>query len=587
MRKIMTLALGVTLLAACAPGEVTLKDALEGKFLIGCALNEAQIRQLDAKGDSVFLKHFNAAEPENCLKSCEIMPAWGTYNWELADAYVDFCERHGITCIGHCLTWHSQCTPDYCYDSEGRLLSADSLKIRMKEYISTVVGRYKGRIKGWDVVNEAILEDGSYRRSPFWQILGGEFIPWSFECAHEADPDCELYINDYAMHESAKLDKYIEIVNDMLSRGLRVDAVGFQGHIGMDYPGLSVYERHLRRVKEETGLDVCITELDMSIQPTLTRSADLGDMSFTDAMKVPEIRDKWMAKMNPWPDGVPAERVEAWNERFASFWEMFLRNSDIIRRVNVWGVCDLDSWKNGWPVPERQDSPLFVGRDYALKPFLQDFIARKGAPRPLAVALSFDDGPNNTITPQVLDLLEQYGIPASFFVIGRNVGDETADVMKRAVSLGCDIENHSFNHPYMSRLTESEMISEISATDSLIVKYVGAEPRFFRPPYIDTNALLHSTVDKTFICGYSCHDWDPAVSAEARVDLVMDHIRDGLIILLHDGSGNQPTVEALKTIIPTLLDRGCRFMTVPGLFEAKGLTPEPHDGIVYSTVINK
>ena len=374
MRKIIPLALSVALLASCAPKEVTLKSALDGKFLIGCAINEAQIRELDAKGDSVFLKHFNAAEPENCLKSCEVMPKWGTFEWELADAYVDFCERHGIVCIGHCLTWHSQCTPDYCYDAEGNLLTPDSLKTRMKEYISTVVGRYKGRIKGWDVVNEAIMEDGSYRQSPFWQILGGEFIPWSFQCAHEADPDAELYINDYAMHEPAKVAKYIEIVKDLQARGLRIDAVGFQGHIGMDYPDIDLYESHVQKVAAETGLDICFTELDMSIQPTLTRSADLGEMSFTEAMKIPEIRDRWMAKMNPWPDGVPQERQDEWNARYNEFWQMFLRNADIIRRVNVWGVCDTDSWKNGWPIPERQDSPLLVDRNYELKPFLKEFL---------------------------------------------------------------------------------------------------------------------------------------------------------------------------------------------------------------------
>ena len=370
------LPLAATLLLSCAQSEPTLKDALDGKFLIGCAINEAQIRELDARGDSVFLKHFNAAEPENCLKSCEVMPQWGTYNWELADAYVDFCERHGIVCIGHCLTWHSQCTPDYCYDAEGNLLSPDALKARMKEYITTIVTRYKGRIKGWDVVNEAILEDGSYRESPFYQILGEEYIPWSFQCAHEADPDCELYINDYAMHEPAKVETYIRIANDLKERGLRIDAVGFQGHIGMDYPDIDVYESHVRKVHAETGLDICFTELDMSIQPTLTRSADLGDMSFTDAMKVPEIRERWMSVMNPWPDGVPQERVDEWNARFAQFFEMFLRNSDFIRRVNVWGVCDTDSWKNGWPIPERADMPVFVDKDYCLKPFLQDFLSK-------------------------------------------------------------------------------------------------------------------------------------------------------------------------------------------------------------------
>lgn len=360
MKKVLLFSL--LLLAACAPKEPGLKDAFDGKFVLGAAVNERQIRELDTKGDSVLFRHFNAIEPENCLKSAEIMPAYGQYNWELADKYVDFGNRHGLEVFGHCLIWHSQCTPDFCYDAAGNLLDAETLKARMKEHITTVVSRYKGRIKGWDVVNEAVMEDGSFRQSPFWQILGEEFISWAFQCAHEADPHCELYYNDYSMHEPAKLETVIRMVKDMQARGIRIDAVGFQGHIGMDYPDLELYASHIRRVKEETGLDICITELDMSILPTVTRSADIS-MS----------REAWQAALNPWPDGAPAEAQEAWNVRMGEVLEMFLQNSDAIRRINVWGICDSDSWKNGWPIPGRVDAPLWVDRNYNLKPFLHKY----------------------------------------------------------------------------------------------------------------------------------------------------------------------------------------------------------------------
>ena len=376
MKRNLTFLAAATLLASCGSEvqEPTLKETLEGKFLLGAAVNEAQIRGTDVRGDSVLFLHFNAVEPENCLKSGELMTRFGEYDWELADRYVDFGERHHLAVFGHCLIWHSQCTPDFCCDSDGNPVTPEVLKERMRQHIATTMTRYKGRIKGWDVVNEAILEDGSYRPSPFYQILGEEFIPWAFQCAAEADPDCELYYNDYAMHEPAKLEAVLKMVKSLQERGIRIDAVGFQGHIGMDYPDLDLYESHIRRVKEETGLDVCITELDMSILPTLTRSADLGEMSFSEAMQDPETRARWEAVLNPYPDGIPQDVQDAWNARMDSVFRMFLRNADVIRRVNVWGLCDTDSWKNGWPVPERQDAPLLFDRNYQLKPFVNDIL---------------------------------------------------------------------------------------------------------------------------------------------------------------------------------------------------------------------
>lgn len=371
--KARILLISLLLLPACTPKAPVLKDSFAGKFLIGSAVNEAQILGTDVRGDSVLLRHFCAIEPENCLKSIEIMPVYGSYQWDLADRYVDFGEKNGLAVFGHCLIWHSQCTPDFCYDGTGALVSPEVLKQRIHDHIFTVMGRYKGRIKGWDVVNEAIMDDGSWRPSPFFQVMGEEFIAWAFQCASEADPDCELYYNDYSMHNPEKLEAVIKMVKSLQERGIRIDAVGFQGHIGMDYPDLALYEGHIRRIKEETGLDVCITELDMSILPTLTRSADLGEMSFTQAMQDPGLRARWESRINPYPDGIPQDVQDAWNARFSSFLDMFLRNSDVIRRINVWGVCDSDSWKNGWPVPERQDSPLWVDRNYNLKPFLYEY----------------------------------------------------------------------------------------------------------------------------------------------------------------------------------------------------------------------
>ena len=375
MKRLMILLAACSLLAGCVhTAEPALKDVFAGKFILGAAINDAQITGEDILGDSVLIRHFGAIEPENCLKSGEVMPVFGQYDWILADKYVEFGEKYGLEVYGHCLIWHSQCTPDFCFDEKGALISPVLLKERMKQHISTMVGRYKGHIKGWDVVNEAIMEDGSYRESPFYRILGEEFIPWAFQCAYEADPDCELYYNDYSMHEPAKLEAVINMAKKLKERGIRIDAIGFQGHLGMDYPDLALYERHIRRVKEETGLDVCITELDMSILPSVTQSADVSGMNFFEAMRDPAKRDEIMEKLDPYRDGIPEDVYAAWNARMGEFLAMFIKNSDVVRRINLWGVSDWDSWKNGWPIPGRHDSPLWVDRNFKLKPFLSSYI---------------------------------------------------------------------------------------------------------------------------------------------------------------------------------------------------------------------
>lgn len=201
------------------------------------------------------------------------------------------------------------------------------------------------------------------------------------------------------------------------------------------------------------------------------------------------------------------------------------------------------------------------------------------------VALSFDDGPNLTTTPQMLDVLESNTVPASFFVNGMRIDDKTAPVMKRAVALGCEIENHSFSHGRMAdEQTEEQWIEEIRSTDELVAKYVGRTPQFFRPPYINHNEAMHQVIDHTFICGTGCQDWDSSVDAETRLEVLLRDVKDGDVILLHDFEGNDATVETLKQFIPAMKEKGYAFVTVSELFKIKGVAPEPNNGKVYSNV---
>jgi peptidoglycan/xylan/chitin deacetylase (PgdA/CDA1 family) len=201
------------------------------------------------------------------------------------------------------------------------------------------------------------------------------------------------------------------------------------------------------------------------------------------------------------------------------------------------------------------------------------------------IALSFDDGPNETTTAEVLDLLQEHDIPASFFVIGQFINESTAKQMTRAISLGCEVQNHSLTHTMMTQLSPEEVAEEVRKTDELIEKYTGTKPWLFRPPFIDHNESMHQTIGHTFICGVGCEDWVPERTAQERYDILISTLKDGDIVLLHDLQGNDNTVEALKMLIPEMKKQGYTFVTVTELYKRKGVSPEPHNGVIYSNVL--
>lgn len=188
------------------------------------------------------------------------------------------------------------------------------------------------------------------------------------------------------------------------------------------------------------------------------------------------------------------------------------------------------------------------------------------------VALTFDDGPNTTTTNEVLDVLEKYGVKASFFLIGVNINDDSAKAVKRAYDMGCDIGNHSKTHSNMTELTDEEIVDEIKYVDDRIYEITGEYPKYFRPPYIAVNNKMFDLIDETFINGFGVTDYDDRVTTEIRHMRVMKQVKDGAIILLHDAQGNSQTVEALDLIIPDLISEGYELVTLTELFERKGVT---------------
>lgn len=347
--------------------EPSLKDAVGDKFLIGVALNVNQSSGVDTSSIKLVKQHFNSIVAENCMKCEVIHPEEDRYDFTLADQFVSFGEKNGMAVIGHCLIWHSQLAPWFCVDEKGNNVTPEVLKQRMKDHITTIVTRYKGRIKGWDVVNEAILEDGSYRKSKFYEILGEEFIPLAFQYAHEADPDAELYYNDYAMNMPGKREGVVKLVSSLKEKGIRIDAVGMQGHMGMDYPDINEFEQSIVAFAG-TGVKVMVTEWDMSALPTVEQSANISDTVAYQKM------------LNPYPETLPDSVSKAWNNRMKQFFGLFEKHADVISRVTAWGVSDSDSWKNDFPVKGRHDYPLLFDRNYQPKPFVKEIMAESQLP---------------------------------------------------------------------------------------------------------------------------------------------------------------------------------------------------------------
>ena len=199
------------------------------------------------------------------------------------------------------------------------------------------------------------------------------------------------------------------------------------------------------------------------------------------------------------------------------------------------------------------------------------------------IALTFDDGPNTEITPQVLDTLEENGAIGTFFLIAQNITPESAEMVRRAKAMGCGIENHSLTHGFMNQMTVEQIRAEVQACTDRIVEITGEAPKFFRPPFIAVSQEMYDNIDLTFICGAGCEDWVPTVSTQERIDRVLANAEDGQIVLLHDMMWNQNTADALKVIIPELKKRGFCFVTCAQLFEEKGVTPKK--GWLYSNAL--
>jgi endo-1,4-beta-xylanase len=361
----VTAVVAATVLSGCAgrpsspPSAATpptLKEAFSGAFRIGAALNPGEFDERDTVAWPLIPRQFNTISPENVLKWDYVEPRPGAFDFTVSDRYVAFGERHGMMVIGHTLVWHSQ-TPRWVFDGvDGKPATRDTLLARMRAHINGVVGRYKGRIRGWDVVNEALNNDGTLRQSPWLRIIGEDYIAKAFQYAHEADPSAELYYNDYDLDSASKRHGAVRLVKSLLAQGIPVAGVGLQGHYKLSWPSTAEIDSTIRAFSD-LGVKVAITELDVDVLPSWRNQP-------TDVGRSAELQ----RTLDPYRAGLPDSLERALARRYADIFDVYMRHRAAIDRVTFWGVTDRASWLNNYPMRGRTNYPLLFDRAGKPKP---------------------------------------------------------------------------------------------------------------------------------------------------------------------------------------------------------------------------
>ncbi|APZ46654.1 1,4-beta-xylanase [Polaribacter reichenbachii] len=327
---------------------ITLKEVYKDDFLIGTALNTKQIiGEISEKEASLIKKQFNSITAENMMKSMHIQPNKGEFSFDISDKFVELGTKNDMFILAHNLIWHSQ-LPKWV----NGIKDSTELKDFMQNHITKLAGRYKGKIGGWDVVNEALNDDGTLRKSIFYNLLGDQYLVDAFKLAEKADPNAELYYNDYSMCVPSKRDGAIKLVKMLQENGAKIDGIGMQGHWGLTRPTLDEIENSIVKFSS-LGVKVMITELDVTVLPSPWENAG------ADINKRAENSDR----MNPYKDGLPEEIQEQLAQRYKNIFKLFLKHKDKIDRVTFWGVNDEQSWKNNWPVEGRSDYTLLFDRN--------------------------------------------------------------------------------------------------------------------------------------------------------------------------------------------------------------------------------
>lgn len=354
IKSLLLLSISTILLVSCNNKIIkkgatynSLKNTFKGDFYIGTAINESQILEKNAAEEKLIAKEFNSITPENIMKSMFVQPTKGNFQFDLTDKYVSYGEKHNMFIHGHTLIWHSQLAPWMSEIKDG-----SEMKAFMKNHINTVVSRYKGRINSWDVVNEALNEDGTLRKSIFLNTLGESYLIDAFKLAATADPKVDLYYNDYNLCEPAKRTGAVKLIKTLQENGAKIDGIGMQGHWKLDKPSLEEIEKSIVTYSN-LGIKVAITEFDINV---LQNPWDIVGADVNQKAAASE-------KMNPYPNNLPDSIQVKLAERYEAIFKIFLKHKDKISRVTLWGAHDGQSWLNDWPIEGRSNYPLPFDRN--------------------------------------------------------------------------------------------------------------------------------------------------------------------------------------------------------------------------------
>jgi endo-1,4-beta-xylanase len=351
----------------------TLKDVYKDAFLIGAAVNPSITSGRDKASLDILLKHFNAISPENVLKASSVNPQPGVYNFAPADDYVAFGEKNKMFIVGHTLVWHNQVPSWFFTNAAGKPNTKEEQIERLRSHIEAVAGRYAGRINGWDVVNEVIDNDGSYRSSNWVNAFGSgdTLVKYAFMFAAKYAPNTELYYNDFNAWRPSKRDAIVRMVKMLQKENIRIDGVGMQGHWGLNYPKNKFIEDAIDAYAA-CGVKVMITELDVDVLP-LSKEGQIAGWA-ANADKQLQL-EEFEIFLDPYKDGLPDSVQKQLTNRYAELFSIFYKRRDKIARVTLWGIHDGASWKNGSPIPNRTNYPLLWDRQYKPKPALNAVLA--------------------------------------------------------------------------------------------------------------------------------------------------------------------------------------------------------------------
>lgn len=334
------------------PAETGLRGATGGKVLIGTAIMSNQLD--DPKLAELIAREFNCITGENEFKPESVERVKGQFTFAGADKILAFAEAHDMKMVGHCLLWHNQ-TPRWMFASDdGKPLPREQGLANLKEHIDAVMGHFKGRIVGWDVVNEAIDDNPAnyLRDTPAKRSIGDDYIEKAFEFAASADPNAQLYYNDYSNEGKSKLERTIKLIRALKAKGLRIDAVGMQGHWLLAGPSAQEIDGAISAYAAE-GVKVMITELDVDPIPR-------GGGAEVTAMQ--------KSGANPYANGFPPDMQEKLAKRYGEIFAVLAKHKADISRITFWGTHDGTSWLNNWPVRGRMNHALLWDRDMKEKP---------------------------------------------------------------------------------------------------------------------------------------------------------------------------------------------------------------------------